>query len=228
MMKSLFRIFLFAMMLLPVACAEIELPAQLQVIEAEAFCGASELSAVRLCEGITEIRAHAFADSGLTEISLPRSLSSIADSAFDGCGNVVIEVLPDTYAWDWCIAQGMTGAALTSVEQTDSDSARITWSAPDGILCDVLLNPGDEWTTSSPAGNTRLLWSFMEQKPFTARTRPFPSPIPCAVMSKRFSCWVLSTAGGFRTGSVFSPAQSSLPVRRAWSFTFPLNWAVSR
>lgn len=56
------------------------LPAALDIIDEEAFLGAA-LQYVKASEGITEIRARAFADSSLSIISLPESVTFIADSA---------------------------------------------------------------------------------------------------------------------------------------------------
>ena len=47
----------------------------LKVIQAEAFCGDTSLDKVVLPDGIKRIESRAFADSTLTEINLPDSLT---------------------------------------------------------------------------------------------------------------------------------------------------------
>ena len=60
------------------------IPAKQKTVPASAYRGDTTLQAVVLQEGITSIGSKAFADSSLTDISLPSTLVSIADDAFDG------------------------------------------------------------------------------------------------------------------------------------------------
>lgn len=61
------------------------LPAAATAIEENAFFGAASLQEVIIPEGTTTIGSMAFANSGITEITLPDSLESIAADAFSGC-----------------------------------------------------------------------------------------------------------------------------------------------
>ena len=82
------------------------LPANLQVIDEEAFYKSSSLERVVLPEGVTEIRSRAFADSSLTEINLPDSITFIADDAFGGSALARVNVQPYTYAYSWAEEHG--------------------------------------------------------------------------------------------------------------------------
>lgn len=69
------------------ACAEdrLLLPADTRTIQAQAFYRTAELDTAVLPEGLETIGAKAFAESSLTSVNLPASLTSIAADAFDGC-----------------------------------------------------------------------------------------------------------------------------------------------
>ena len=82
------------------------LPQAIQIIEQEAFYGDTSIDKVVLPEGITEIRARAFAGSTLTEINLPGSLTFIAEDAFDGPEKVSLNANSGTYAFMWAINHG--------------------------------------------------------------------------------------------------------------------------
>lgn len=77
------------------------LPSQLKVIEESAFESDRSLDRVQLPEGVEEIGERAFADSSLTGINLPDSLTWIADSAFDGTQGVSFSANPVSYAFNW-------------------------------------------------------------------------------------------------------------------------------
>ena len=85
----------------------ITLPAQLTIIEEEAFYGSAAIGHVIVPEGVEEIRARAFADSGLTAIELPASLTMIADDAFDGVSGLTATVMDGSYAKTYCEALGI-------------------------------------------------------------------------------------------------------------------------
>lgn len=85
----------------------ITLPAQLTIIEEEAFYGSAAIGRVIVPEGVEEIRARAFADSCLTAIELPASLTMIADDAFDGVSGLTATVMDGSYAKTYCEAHGI-------------------------------------------------------------------------------------------------------------------------
>lgn len=118
-MKAMMRILsvmlsiAIAMVGMPVMSAKAEsaevltLPAALTIIEEEAFCGATSIGKVIAPEGTIQIKARAFADSSLAEISLPASLISIADDAFDGCAEGLAVIAAEgSYAHEWAVASG--------------------------------------------------------------------------------------------------------------------------
>ncbi|MDO5123857.1 MAG: leucine-rich repeat protein [Eubacteriales bacterium] len=74
--------------------AEVNIPANLKVIEDEAFA-ASGITQAILPEGITEIGYRAFGSSGLETLLLPQNLTYIGVKAFDNT-NITSVVIPDT------------------------------------------------------------------------------------------------------------------------------------
>ena len=64
------------------------LPASTAAIEEEAFMGVSATH-VELPEGCETIGARAFAESGVRVLSIPSTVTSIADDAFEGCGRLL-------------------------------------------------------------------------------------------------------------------------------------------
>lgn len=82
-MKRLLAIFLVLMLMSSDICAIAEavatltLPKALKIIEEEAFYGNTSIEKVIVPDGTTEIRSRAFANSSLTEINLPDSLTLV-------------------------------------------------------------------------------------------------------------------------------------------------------
>ena len=82
------------------------MPSALKVIEEEAFCGDTSIDKVVLPEGTTEIRARAFANSTLSEINLPDSLTYIDETAFDGLAGLTVSANAGSYGYDRAVAHG--------------------------------------------------------------------------------------------------------------------------
>ena len=106
------RAICFCLMLLflmtAAAHAEMLLPADLKVIESEAFAGDPSIATVRAPEGVTEIQARAFAGSGVTALYLPESLTVIDEHAFDDCPSGLTVYGPaGTAAAAFCKAHGI-------------------------------------------------------------------------------------------------------------------------
>jgi len=83
----------------------VTLPASLTVIEKEAFLGTA-MKYVKLAEGALRIEERAFADSALAVINLPESVEFIADDAFEGCDDLVIDAVEGSYAYRWAAQKG--------------------------------------------------------------------------------------------------------------------------
>ena len=103
-------ILILAMLLSPMGAisegAALTLPSQLVIIDEEAFYGSTAIQKVILPEGIHEIRARAFADCAIEEISLPSTLEFIAEDAFEGSALKTVIADQGTYAFDWAVKQG--------------------------------------------------------------------------------------------------------------------------
>ena len=88
------------------ATSTLTLPANTIIIQEEAFCGDRSLKEVVLPEGIKRIENLGFAGSTVRKINLPKSLTYIADNAFDGCKLETISAEKGTYAYQWCREHG--------------------------------------------------------------------------------------------------------------------------
>jgi len=115
------------------------LPADLSIIEAEAFEGVSGIGEVVLPEGITTIGAAAFANSSITTINLPASLTSIADDAFDGCSALTVTADVGTYAYTWAEAHGFI--------KTETPLEDFTYTVADGAVTITGYTGSDDHVT---------------------------------------------------------------------------------
>ncbi len=102
------------------------MPAELQIIDEEAFYGSTSIDKVVLSDKVTEIRARAFANSTLTEINLPDSLTFIAEDAFDGSNLSKVTVNENTYAWEWASEHGYLQIPVTSITLTAPETIYYT------------------------------------------------------------------------------------------------------
>lgn len=103
------------------AANTLALPKSLKVIEEEAFYGDKSIGKVVLPDDVKEIHAKAFANSSLSEINLPDSLTYIDNSAFDGPDKVSITASEGTYAYQWAETNGYTlnGDDVIKVEEIE-------------------------------------------------------------------------------------------------------------
>ncbi len=88
------------------------LPADTKVIQEEAFFGTAELREVIVPQGATTIESRAFAESGITRITLPESITFIAEDAFEGTNNLVAVVNAHSYAHAQCDNIGIATEVL--------------------------------------------------------------------------------------------------------------------
>jgi len=116
--------FLFSMLMLflfniyiSVACGDtLTLPASLKVIEEEAFYGVQSVSEVVIPEGVAEIRSKAFANSSLSVIHLPSTLSFIAKDALPASDALTVIVVEGCYAHDWAVENGYIAPTIAYPE----------------------------------------------------------------------------------------------------------------
>ena len=135
----LVAVILFAQCAPALAEGVLTLPRSIKAIEDEAFCGSKAVSSVALPEGIETIGKRAFADSTLTKINLPVSLTYIADDALEGCASVAVDAEEGSYAYEWAAARGFIGEGtpensleMTAVNVESSGKIRISWEAVEG------------------------------------------------------------------------------------------------
>ena len=88
------------------ASGVLSLPASTLIVDIEAFYGDTSINKVILPNGVKEIRARAFADSTLTEINLPDSLTLIDESAFSVPGNITVTANKGSWVYNWAKTKG--------------------------------------------------------------------------------------------------------------------------
>ena len=87
---------------------KLDLPKVLKEIEDEAFEGSIGFGEVIIPDGTVKIGSKAFANcSQLVFISIPESVTEIADDALDGCGNAVILCGIDSKAAEFAVKNGI-------------------------------------------------------------------------------------------------------------------------
>lgn len=85
---------------------QVKLPASTFYVDDEAFVGNSTIQAVVAPDGLQVIGTRAFADcANLKCITLPDSVSHIAEDAFENTPDVVIFASVGSYAWQWAEKQ---------------------------------------------------------------------------------------------------------------------------
>jgi len=82
-------------------------PESTLLIQEQAFYQAENVRSAYLPNGVKRIESKAFAESGLTFISLPASLEFIAEDAFSGCTGLTAQCRKDTYAYEYCKTAGI-------------------------------------------------------------------------------------------------------------------------
>ena len=117
---------------------EITLPPQLQAIMDDAFIS-NDLTSVVVPDNVTEIMTCAFADNlNLGSVTLPASLLSIADNAFNWCPQLINCVYGGTEAgWQSIhIGEGNYELQSSRIVFTDGvqESTRFLWNITGGVL----------------------------------------------------------------------------------------------
>ena len=79
----------------------LNIPESVTVIEEEAFFGDTSMDEVVLPEGVEKICKRAFAESSVSSINLPDSLTEIADDAFDLDAEIEFTANEGSYAYEW-------------------------------------------------------------------------------------------------------------------------------
>ena len=87
---------------------QVKLPTSTFYVDDEAFVGNSAIQSVVAPDGLQVIGTRAFADcANLKCITLPDSVSHIAEDAFENTPDVVIFASVGSYAWQWAEKQGI-------------------------------------------------------------------------------------------------------------------------
>lgn len=124
----------------------LRLPSGLRVIGEEAFFGGTAIGRVIVPEGVEEIRARAFANSGVFEIRLPRSVSYIAPDAFEGVARLTVEAEPGSYACDWAAENGLLPPSLPESAHPCEEAGTKDWTYVHPWAAEALRVVFSPWT----------------------------------------------------------------------------------
>lgn len=154
------------------------LPKGLLSIDEETFAQDPAIQKVMIAEGTRTIGPGAFSGcTGLSEITLPASLESIDETAFEECGQLsAVYVTPHTWACQWAMSRGYTvketgtgilltpftyDAALENVSAADSAEQIVLISYRGGSSAVLSVHEKQNgfwklWTTSAVVGRNGI------------------------------------------------------------------------
>lgn len=140
------------------------LPRALRSIGEEAFKGTAVESVV-IADGVTAIGERAFADMHtLKMICVPESVEYIADHAFEGSMNLVIQGKTDSYISRWAREHGI---AFTNSETAALNKLRLKRLVKESFLTLFAL---------SAVSTIEYLWQFSRRKSVLKSMRPQDRP----------------------------------------------------
>lgn len=123
---------------------KILLPKGIKKINKEAFYRCENLKEVNLPDGLVEIGEWAFADSSITDVIIPDSVTTIGDDAFSGCEAITSISIPDSVI---TMGEGAFSGCLTLSNVTIGKGVSKLSSGVFGgcdNLIDVILSDGVE------------------------------------------------------------------------------------
>ncbi len=89
-----------------------------------AFNGFGRLEQIQLSDSVAELGMYAFADTGLKEISIPKSVSKIGYFAFDNCTQLLINCNKYTPAYEYATANDIPVKLPNTALKLDSSDGR--------------------------------------------------------------------------------------------------------
>ena len=118
MTKKILSLFLFLLLFLSF-CAyaeEVNLPIGLTELVEETFAQDSSIQKIIIADGTKAIGPGVFSGcTGLSEITLPVSLESIDETAFEGCEQLeTVYAVSYTWACQWAMERGYTVLEITT------------------------------------------------------------------------------------------------------------------
>lgn len=116
------------------------------VISDQCFYNCSSLRYVELPASLTKIEKYAFANTALTEITIPKSVTSIDPTAFDGCEGLVIYCYTDSAAHQYAVDNGYEFVLLDAPEPTEPPTEALT-EAPTEESTEIPTQPATESPT---------------------------------------------------------------------------------
>ena len=150
------------------ADAVLTMPAALQIIDEEAFYGSTSIDRVVLSNKVTEIRSRAFANSTLSEINLPSSITYIAEDAFDGPDKVTVSATEGTYAYRWAVEHGYISEEIEVIDFTVSPDM-LTLTVGSTYTLSASFVPSNATTVSITWGSSKKTVATVNNGTITAK-----------------------------------------------------------
>lgn len=119
------------------------------VISDQCFYNCSSLSYVELPGKLKKIEKFAFANTALTEITIPVSVTSIDTTAFDGCGDLVIKCYTDSAAHQFAVDNGYSFVLLDAPAPTEPPTEAPT-AIPTELPTEMPTAAPTQATTEAP------------------------------------------------------------------------------
>ena len=109
MQKKCLILFSILLLLFPVSsfAATFTLPSSVTTIETESFSNTTSVDEIIVPEGTKRIDSHAFSGSSVRRLTLPSTITYIADDALDGCNIKEIICPPGSYAEHYCFEHNL-------------------------------------------------------------------------------------------------------------------------
>ena len=178
-MKKILFVFLAAVLVFgfcATASAAVTLPEDLVEIGDEAFMNTKLPWLVTIPDGVKTIGRRAFSGSSAEFFYLPPTLSSIAPDAFDK--GATFEVLPDSYAQEWCGENGFdydimrVYASADNMKLFPGGSSKITTGFPYDSRVSVfrweVSTDQRTWTTAAEGGAKEFTVQYSDKAKFSA------------------------------------------------------------
>ena len=165
--RRLISLLLIAAMLFSLSCeafAEtITLPAALEEIGEEAFYGDESLDEVVVPYGATAIGPRAFAYSGVKRITIPDTVTQIAEDAFEGTADVTILSSADSYACKYADTNGLAWASDNSHYVNEELAQRLSLIADAKNIGSIIPDEPDLSTVSTEGITDKEALALVEQ-----------------------------------------------------------------
>lgn len=178
-------------------------------IEADTFLNDSSLDEVIISDGTESIGSKAFSGTALQKVTIPASVTLIAEDAFDGCDDLLAFVEKDSYAYDFCVAHDIRVYMPLTVSQQYLSDGVITLPSTtrSGTVFTLDIECLDSWTVETENEPGTETWFRLSATSGTGNSR-----ISLTVSSVPGSYTNLTVRDHFITDLIFTGEHEQLTV----------------